>query len=78
MGGDWMAIAERDDGRPMGSISAAFDDEAAVLTPDRVTGFLLSNLMDVEAYEEAVAGVRRMGFDPDATPHFRPTHRERS
>lgn len=42
-------------------------------SPERVAEFLLSNAVDAAGYAEAVAEVRRMGLDPDAIPHAKPT-----
>jgi AbrB family looped-hinge helix DNA binding protein len=44
-----------------------------VYTPQRKAEFLLSNAMDAEDYAWAVEEVRRMGLDPEAVPHRKPT-----
>lgn len=41
-------------------------------TPERVAEFLLSNAVDAEDHVEAVGEVRRMGLDPEKTPHQKP------
>lgn len=44
-----------------------------VYSPERKAEFLLSNAVDADDYEEAVAEVRALGLDPEAIPHHRPT-----
>ena len=41
-------------------------------SPERVAEFLLTNAVDAEEYARAVATVREMGLNPEATPHTRP------
>ena len=41
-------------------------------TPERRAEFLLSNAVDAEDYDRAVAEVRRMGLDPDDIAHRQP------
>lgn len=38
--------------------------EVEIYTPERIAGFLLNNALTQEEYDEAVAEVRAMGFDP--------------
>jgi AbrB family looped-hinge helix DNA binding protein len=42
-------------------------------TPERKAEFLLSNAVDDEDYRRARRDVRKLGLDPDAVPHRRPT-----
>ena len=44
-----------------------------VYTPRRKAEFLLSNAIDADDYAWAVEEVRRMGLDPEAIPHRKPT-----
>ncbi len=44
-----------------------------VYTPRRKAEFLLSNAIDADDYAWAVEEVRRMGLDPEAVPHRKPT-----
>lgn len=43
-----------------------------IYTPERIAEFLLSNAVDAEDYERAREEVRRLGFDPDRIPHYKP------
>lgn len=43
-----------------------------VYSVERKAEFLLSNAVDPEDYERAVAEVRELGVDPDDIPHHRP------
>lgn len=40
-----------------------------VYSPKRKAEFLLSNAVDSDDYDQAVAEVRRMGFTPEEIPH---------
>lgn len=44
-----------------------------VYSPERKAEFLLSNAVDEEDYEEALAEVRKLGLNPDDIPHHRLT-----
>ncbi len=44
-----------------------------VYTPARRAQFLLSNAVDAKDYRAARRAVRKMGLDPDAVPHHKPT-----
>ena len=46
--------------------------EPETYSPERKAEFLLTNAMDAEEYEWAIAEVRRMGVDPENVPHYRP------
>lgn len=41
-------------------------------SPERKAEFLLSNAIDREDYEDAVAEVRKMGLDPAKILHVKP------
>ena len=43
-----------------------------VYTPERKAEFLLSNAIDAQNYQAAVAEVERMGIDPTKVPHHKP------
>ena len=43
-----------------------------VYSPERKAEFLLSNAVDGEDYDGAVAEVRRMGLAPEEIPHRKP------
>ena len=49
-----------------------------VYTLERNAEFLLSNGVDVEDYEAAVAEVRRLGIDPSRVPHHKPRKQARA
>jgi AbrB family looped-hinge helix DNA binding protein len=49
-----------------------------VYTLERKAEFLLSNAVDAEDYEAAVAEVRRLGIDPSRIPHHKPRKRARA
>ena len=40
--------------------------------PERKAEFILSNAVDAEDYDQAVAQVRSMGLDPDKIAHHKP------
>jgi AbrB family looped-hinge helix DNA binding protein len=42
-----------------------------IYTPERKAEFLLSNAVDAEDYQAAVAEVRKSGIDPARIPHHR-------
>jgi AbrB family looped-hinge helix DNA binding protein len=42
-------------------------------TPERKAEFLLSNAVDEQDYRRARRDVRKLGLDPDAVPHRRPS-----
>lgn len=42
-------------------------------TPERKAEFLLSNAVDEADYRSARKAVRKLGLDPDAIPHSRPS-----
>ena len=42
-------------------------------TPERKAEFLLSNAVDDQDYRRARRDVRKLGLDPDAVPHRRPS-----
>jgi hypothetical protein len=42
-------------------------------TPRRLAQFLLQNAVDAADYAAARREVRKLGLDPDAIPHDRPT-----
>lgn len=42
-------------------------------TPRRLAQFLLQNAVDAADYAAARREVKKLGFDPDAIPHDRPT-----
>jgi len=65
-----LVIAEaRDDGI---LIRPAVALPIEVYSPERVAEFLLTNALDAEDYEDAVARVKAMGLDPDSIPHVKP------
>ncbi len=67
--GATVLIEQREDGvliRP--AVIAAVE----LYTPERRAEFRLSNAVDAEDYEQAVAEVRRLGLDPAKIPHVRP------
>ncbi len=43
-------------------------------TPRRLAQFLLQNAVDAADYAAARREVKKLGLDPDAIPHDRPTH----
>ncbi len=43
-----------------------------IYTPERKAEFLLSNAVDAEDYQAAVAEVRKLGIDPAKVPHYKP------
>jgi AbrB family looped-hinge helix DNA binding protein len=49
-----------------------------IYTLERKAEFLLSNAVDAEDYEAAVAEVRRLGIDPSKIPHHKPRRRARA
>ena len=49
-----------------------------IYTLERKAEFLLSNAVDAEDYEAAVAEVRRLGIDPSKIPHHKPRKRARA
>ncbi len=49
-----------------------------VYTLERKAEFLLSNPVDAEDYEAAVAEVRRLGIDPSKISHYKPRKRARA
>ncbi len=42
-------------------------------SPQRAAEFILNNAVDAHDYQEARQRVAKMGLDPDAIPHERPT-----
>lgn len=42
-------------------------------SPERKAEFLLSNAVDADDYDRARKAVRKLGLDPDAIPHEKPT-----
>ena len=44
-----------------------------IYTPERKAEFFLNNAMDEEDYAWAVEEVRKMGLDPNAIPHHKPS-----
>jgi hypothetical protein len=42
-------------------------------TPERKAEFLLNNAVDAADYRKARKQVRKLGLDPDAIPHRRPS-----
>ena len=44
-----------------------------VYSPERRAELLLGNAVDADDYARAVREVRKLGLDPDAIPHERPT-----
>ena len=40
-----------------------------IYTPERRAEFLLSNTVDAQDYQAAVAEVRKLGLDPSKIPH---------
>lgn len=42
-------------------------------SPERVAEFLLNTAVNLEDYEAAREEVRKLGLDPDAIPHDKPT-----
>jgi AbrB family looped-hinge helix DNA binding protein len=49
-----------------------------IYTLERKAEFLLSNAVDAEDFEAAVAEVRRLGIDPSKIPHHKPRKRARA
>lgn len=47
--------------------------EPEVYTPERIAEFLLNNTVGEADYQDAVEEVRKLGVDPAAIPHDRPT-----
>jgi len=43
-----------------------------IYPPERRAEFLLTNAVDAEDYRQAVAEVRKMGYDPSEIPHTPP------
>jgi AbrB family looped-hinge helix DNA binding protein len=68
--GSVVLTEERDDGI---LIRPAVVLPVESYTPERKAEFLLSNAVDAEEYRWAVGEVRKMGLDPNAIPHGRPT-----
>ncbi|MEE8586619.1 MAG: AbrB/MazE/SpoVT family DNA-binding domain-containing protein [Acidobacteriota bacterium] len=46
-----------------------------IYSPQRKAEFLLSNAVDEEDYQRALEEVRKLGLDPEAIPHSRPSPR---
>ena len=68
--GTLVTAEERDDGI---LIRPAVVVPVERYTPDRKAEFLLSNAVDEEDYRRARRDVRKLGLDPDAIPHRRPS-----
>ena len=49
-----------------------------VYTLERKAEFILSNAVDAEDYETAVAEVRKLGINPSKIPHHKPRKRARA
>ena len=47
--------------------------EIEIYTPERKAEFLLNNVFTADEYASAREEVERMGLDPDAIPHRKPT-----
>ena len=67
--GSHVIIEESEDGVV---IHGAVVMPVEIYTPERKAEFLLSNAVDKDDYEWAVAEVHRMGLDPDAIVHEKP------
>ena len=68
--GTLIIAEEREDGvliRPAAAVPVE------VYSPERVAEFLLSNTVDADDYARAEAEVRKLGLDPAAIDHERPT-----
>ena len=70
--GSLVIAEERDDGI---LIRPAVAVPVEIYTPARVAEFLLSNATDAGDYRAAVRAVRKMGIDPKAIAHRRPSRR---
>ncbi len=68
--GTIVTAEERDDGI---LIRPAVVVPVERYTPGRKAEFLLSNAVDEEDYRRARRDVRKLGLDPDAIPHRRPS-----
>jgi len=68
--GTIVTAEERDDGI---LIRPAVVVPVERYTPERKAEFLLSNAVDEEDYRRARRDVRKLGLDPDAVPHRRPS-----
>ena len=67
--GSLVIAEEREDGV---LIRPAIAVPVEIYTPERRAQFLLSNAVDGEDYDRAVAEVRKMGLDPAKIPHHKP------
>ena len=68
--GSFVIAEEREDGI---LIRPAEMPAVEIYTPERKAEFLLSNAVDAEDYTRAEEEVRKMGLDPAAIPHYRPS-----
>jgi AbrB family looped-hinge helix DNA binding protein len=68
--GSLVIAEEREDGI---LIRPAEMPPVEIYTPERKAEFLLSNAVDAEDYTRAEEEVRKMGLDPAAIPHYRPS-----
>lgn len=67
--GTLVIAEEREDGI---LIRPAIAIPVETYSPERIAEFLLSNAVDKEDYEKAVASVKEMGLDPNAISHTKP------
>ena len=65
-----LVVAEATEGGVL--IRPAVAVPVEVYSPKRKAEFILSNAVDGEDYERAVAEVRRMGLEPGEIPHRKP------
>jgi len=67
--GSYVLIEERDEGL---LLRGAVLSSVEIYSPERQAEFILSNTVDREDYEAALAEVREMGLDPADIPHVKP------
>jgi AbrB family looped-hinge helix DNA binding protein len=68
--GSLVIAEEREDGI---LIRPAVSGDVEAYTPQRKAEFLLSSAVDADDYAAAREEVRRLGLDPDAIPHHKPS-----
>ncbi|OGP55763.1 MAG: AbrB family transcriptional regulator [Deltaproteobacteria bacterium RBG_13_61_14] len=70
--GDLVIVEEREEGV---LIRRAIALPLESYSPERKAEFLLSNTVDAKDYARARAEVNKLGLDPDAIPHRRPSRK---
>ena len=68
--GDLVVVEEREGGI---FIRKAVTLPVEMYSPERKAEFILSNAVDEEDYSRAREEVVKMGLDPDAIPHVKPS-----